>query len=187
MEAGKMMKTLSAAFALTLLAPSALAGPEAEAVVQTASIELVSGNFVGDKITRTIDVKKIARFTLGKHVRRADKQELAQFEEDFSAFIVRAFERNANAFVGAQVEVLGSKDRNPKDTIVQTRLTLPGEEPEIISWRLLDDDGEWRVVDMQARGLWLAIEQRAQMSAVLDRTNGDLNAALRALDEGGNG
>ena len=36
-------------------------------------------------------------------------------------------------------------------------------------WRLLERDGSWRLVDVEVHGLWLAIEQRAQVVAALSR------------------
>ena len=39
----------------------------------------------------------------------------------------------------------------------------------IMRWRVLLRDGEWRLVDVEVHGLWLAIEQRAQIVTLLDK------------------
>jgi phospholipid transport system substrate-binding protein len=36
-------------------------------------------------------------------------------------------------------------------------------------WRVLHRDGAWRLIDVEVHGLWLAIEQRAQIMALLDK------------------
>jgi len=85
-------------------------------------------------------------------------------------------------FTGADVTVVGSRDRSARDTIVTVQVTLPGEAPETVRWRLLDRGGAWKVVDVQVQGLWLAIEQRAQVAAILDRSGG-IDAAIARLGD----
>ncbi len=63
-------------------------------------------------------------------------------------------------------------------------MTLPGEAPETVRWRVINRNGSWRVVDVQAFGLWLAIEQRAQIAAILDQNGGSIDDVIASLDEG---
>ncbi|MBU4569311.1 MAG: ABC transporter substrate-binding protein, partial [Alphaproteobacteria bacterium] len=55
------------------------------------------------------------------------------------------------------------------DSIVTTRVSTPYRDPMIMRMRLLQRGGDWRIVDVEAHGLWLAIEQRAQVVDALSR------------------
>ncbi len=48
-------------------------------------------------------------------------------------------------------------------------------------WRVLRRDGDWRLVDVEVHGMWLAIEQRAQIAAILDRPRATIDDAIAAL------
>ena len=51
-----------------------------------------------------------------------------------------------------------------------------------VRWRVMERDGAWRVVDVEVSGLWLAIEQRAQIAAIMDKPHATIDDAIAALD-----
>ena len=81
----------------------------------------------------------------------------------------------------AKVEVIGSVDRTETDSVVETRVTQKGEDPMTVRWRVMERGGAWRVVDVEVLGLWLAIEQRAQIAAILDKPRATIDDAIAAL------
>ena len=168
---------ISTSFALTALC--AQASPEAEAVIAGAATQIATGE---QAITESIDIPAIARFTLGKHSRRLSEDEQARFTAAFENFLVGTFENQKNKLKNARVDVIGSVDRNEKDSVVETRVTQKGEDPTIVRWRVMERNGEWRVVDVEVLGLWLAIEQRAQIAAILDKPRATIDDAIAALD-----
>ena len=170
-----MFRTLVAAAAIALAPLPALAGPEAEALIAGAAADISDPAKGEEAFTRSIDVAAVARFALGKHARRVSPDEQARFTAALSEFLT-------DTFRDADVEVLGSKDRSETDSIVATRVTREGEEPMIVRWRVIEREGEWRVVDVEVLGLWLAIEQRAQISAILDRPRATIDDAIAALN-----
>ena len=177
-----MFRTLVAAAAIALAPLPALAGPEAEALIAGAAADISDPAKGEEAFTRSIDVAAVARFALGKHARRVSPDEQARFTAALSEFLTDTFRENADKFRDADVEVLGSKDRSETDSIVATRVTREGEEPMIVRWRVIEREGEWRVVDVEVLGLWLAIEQRAQISAILDRPRATIDDAIAALN-----
>ena len=108
-------------------------------------------------------------------------EEQARFTDALSVFLADTFRENADTFREADIVVLGSKDRSETDSIVETRITPKGEDPMKVRWRVIERNGEWRVVDVEVLGLWLAIEQRAQISAILDRPRATIDDAIAAL------
>ena len=93
-----------------------------------------------------------------------------------------SFEDQREKFRDAEITVTGSKDRTPTDSIVETRVVRPGEAPQTVRWRVIEKNGDWRVVDVEVLGLWLAIEQRAQIAAIMDRPRATIDDAINALN-----
>ena len=176
-----MIRTLIASAVIALAPLPALAGPDAEALIAGAAADIADPVKGEEAFTRSIDIAAVARFTLGKHARRVSAEEQTRFTDAFSAFLAETFRDNADTFQDARIEVLGSTDRSETDSIVATRVTPKGEDPMTVRWRVIERNGEWRVVDVEVLGLWLAIEQRAQISAILDRPRATIDDGIAAL------
>lgn len=176
-----MFRALLATAAFALVALPASAGPEAEALIAGAAKQITDPRTGRDAFRDSVDVPTVARFTLGKHARRVSEGERTRFATAFENFLLETFDEHRGKFVDAEVEVIGSKDRNPDDSIVETRIHQKGEDPFTVRWRVIRRDGEWRVVDVEVMGLWLAIEQRAQIAAILDRPRATIEDAIEAL------
>lgn len=175
-----MFRTMMIAIAAMLFAQTAAAAPKAEAVIASAGAELSMGDLSSEELHQLVDAEAIARFTLGRHGRSLPEEKIEAYTAAFRTFLETTFDNNAHMFTGADVTVVGSQNRSARDTIVTVQVTLPGETPETVRWRLLDRRGAWKVVDVQVQGLWLAIEQRAQVAAILDRSGG-IDAAIARL------
>lgn len=180
-----MFRTLLISSALILSAPATFAGQASEAFIGEAAreIETAGSTEIADTMLARIDTQRVSNFTLGKYARRFSAEERA----DFASAMERYLHGQLNAQVGvldeAKVEVLGSTDRSETDSIVTTRITVPGEEAQTVRWRVLNVDGEWRVVDVEVYGLWLAVEQRAQVAAILDKPGAGISDVIASLDK----
>ncbi|MEZ5953161.1 MAG: ABC transporter substrate-binding protein [Hyphomonas sp.] len=176
-----MFRPLFAAALFAALPLAAHAGPEAEAVIEQAARDIFDPVDGEKAFTGTIDVPTVARFSLGKHARRISADEEARFTDAFRHYLANTYRSNVDKFDNVDVIVVGSIDRSPTDSIVETRIRPEGKEAMTVRWRVIARDGEWRVVDVEFLGLWLAIEQRAQIAAILDRPRATIEDAIAAL------
>lgn len=176
-----MLRTALVSLAALAVAGTATAGPEAEALIATAAQELAAGELSANELTEMVDSRAIASFALGRHKASIDDVSFDRFTEAFDDFLADTFSDHAHRFEGASIRVTGSNDRSARDSIVTTQVSLPGDTPETVRWRVINRGGAWKIVDVQVQGLWLAIEQRAQVAAVLDRSGGRIDAAIDAL------
>ena len=175
-------RAILTAAALAMTALPAFAGQEAEAVISGTAAQISDPERGRDVFRQSIDVPAVARFTLGKHVHRISDDERQRFTEAFDHFLASRFDQHRSDFEGARIEVIGSRDRNAKDSIVETRVSPKGKEPMTVRWRVMERGGEWRVVDVEVLGLWLAIEQRAQIAAIMDRPRATIEDVIAALE-----
>jgi len=182
-ESDVMFRTMFAAAALMALSPLAQAGAEpvnsAEALVTVAAVEITASDraHVADAVLQSMDVAAIARFTLGRHGKSLDAEAKTRFAEAFEVYLRRQILANADQLAGAQVTVTKTLERNARDAVVTTRIEQSGELLTL-RWRVIERGGKWAVVDLEFAGIWLAIEQRAQVSAILDRPGADIETVI---------
>lgn len=178
-----MLKPLLLSIALLASAPLAFAGFEkaasAEALVAEAAVEITqsSRETVADAVLSHLDTATVARFTLGRHAKGISETAQADYATAFEAYMRRQIVANADKFVGVELAVTDTNQRNAKDAIVTTRVSKAGKNLTL-RWRVIERGGQWTVVDLEFSGLWLAIEQRAQVSAILDRPNADIQDVI---------
>lgn len=174
-----MKKLLAAFVAAALLANTAAASPASEAYVGELIDELHQSGMVSeaDLIVDSVDMPRVSRFVLGKYAREASAEDSKLFEARFDRFLRDFLSSRSEELSNAELVVVSSSDRADTDSIVTTRVSSATREPMTMRWRVLLRDGEWRLVDVEVHGLWLAIEQRAQVTALL----GDHGMPIRDL------
>lgn len=127
------------------------------------------------------DIPAVARFALGRYRARFDDKAYAEYSKEFRNFLMAAYQGQLDRFRGEKVTLLGSTVRKPGDVVVNTRVSQKraGKEDLPVNWRVKKGaDGGWRIIDLSALGVWLAIEQQASFANALDQANGDPNALI---------
>ena len=132
------------------------------------------------------NIDAVSRFVIGKYARRFSDEELAAYQAAFRRYALAVYEYYFNEYKGQDVWVTGSTDRNPRDSIVDTKI-LRGDGREMdVRWRVLLRGDAYQVVDvaLNADGnlIWLAIEQQAQFLSILDQANGSAEALVQKIE-----
>ncbi|MEM6946584.1 MAG: ABC transporter substrate-binding protein [Pseudomonadota bacterium] len=153
--------------------------PELDAADRTAAFAQYMDQFT--------DLDAVSNFVIGRYSRTFSEAELDEYRSAFRTYALAVYENELDRYRGERVEVIGSFDRSPRDTIVNTRIPREGGPPMDVRWRVLKRDDAFQVVDVglniEGNLIWLAIEQRAQFLALLDRTNGSANALVAKIQE----
>lgn len=128
----------------------------------------------------------VAKFVIGKYAKRFSDEEMEAYLATFREYALAVYEFYFNEYRGRDVKVVGSTDRNARDSIVDTEIVrADGQELEV-RWRVLNRGGKYQVVDvaLNAEGnlIWLAIEQQAQFLSILDKNNGSSEALIDVIN-----
>ncbi len=181
--------------AFGLSASLAIAAPDDEAFVQQKANEALAvlSDATLDQTTKSqrfsrfvdevTDVRRVARFVLGKYARGADPQKVTRFTEVFRQYASGVYESQLGKFGGETLSVTGSQDRKPGDSVV-TSVISGGQldDPIDVKWRIRSKNGVKKVLDVQVFGIWLALQQRNEITAVIANHNGDIEAAITILN-----
>ena len=190
----------AAALAVASPALAQARDPGAEAFVQTKAQKVISvlankgmpdaqkKQVFHQAVDELADVPKITNFVLGKYARTITPDQRARFTPVFRAYAENVYQSRIDDYRGEQLKVTGSVVRKPGDVIVNS--TISGgqlSQPVQVSWRVLGGGASWKVVDMQFKGIWLAITQQQDFVSTIDNAGGNVDVLINQLQKGGSG
>ena len=131
------------------------------------------------------DIPRITTFVLGKYGRTITPAQRAQFTAAFRAYAENVYQARLAEFRGVSVRTTGSVARRVDDVVVSSVIqSAAGGPPTAASWRLLASGGAWKIVDVQIKGVWLAITQQQDFVSTIDNAGGDINVLITQLQRG---
>jgi len=137
-----------------------------------------------DFINQYADIRATAGFTLGVYKRTAVPAEFEAFVLAFKDYATAVYEARLDQYKGQTLKVVGSEDRKPGDVVVNTIVVDPNaREPLRVGFRVLGGGGNYRFVDVQVEGIWLAVDQRDQFAAFLSQHRGSIPALTAHLQQ----
>lgn len=175
---------LAGAFAL----PSARAADKPEAFVQALADEAVGilrdetadpqaryGAF-RTLILGNTDLDRIAGFVLGRYAGEMRKSErYPEYVQLFREYVVRIYAARLGQYSGEKLIIDRTLQRNATEVIVYSSLDrgAAGGDPIAVNWRLRQNDGALKIIDVQIAGAWMAIEQRDQFTSIINNNKRD--------------
>ena len=125
----------------------------------------------------------MARFVIGRYWRSAGPEEQREFVtlfEDYVAFVYTA--RLAN-FGRQTFKIRGSRS-DGDGVIVSSDVISPGNvSPLRIDWRLVSDNGAYKINDVIIEGVSMAVTQRSEFASIIQRNGGQLRGLIAMMRE----
>ncbi len=119
----------------------------------------------------TFDLPSISRFVLGKHWRRAEADQREAFIASFEEMHMRRFLPLFAEFSEDMVSIgkFMQDGADPELYLVASTIRRPNGEPIAVVWRVRDGGDGFKVLDIIAEGVSMAITLRHEYSAVVQR------------------
>lgn len=132
-------------------------------------------------LRRAVDIEGTGRFILGRHVRRATPEELAEYNRLFDDIIVRNLSARFGEYQGVRFSLGRSQQRTEQDALVNTIIERPNSAAFSLDWRVSEINGQPKVVDVIAEGTSLRLTTRSEYAAVIQRNSGSVASLLEAM------
>jgi phospholipid transport system substrate-binding protein len=188
---------LASAFVLTLsIGQSARAGQqaspdEAAKFVETLgnkAVVILESNTGGvpekrqaalrDLIRDGFDLELTSQFVLGKFWNKASPDQREEFQDLFTRYLLNSYARHLSSFRADTLTIVGSNPAGERDILVETSIEN-GEGAVKAVWRVRSDQPEYKIIDVSVDGVSLALTQRREFAAVVNRKG--LDGLLRLL------
>jgi phospholipid transport system substrate-binding protein len=129
------------------------------------------------------DVPGIARFVLGRYWKTATPEQQEEFLKLFEDYIALVYSSQLAAYSGETLKVTGSRP-GPEGAIVASEIVRPtGGAPVKVEWHLTDRSGTYKINDVAVDGISMAVTQRSEFAAVIQRNGGQVQGLITQLRE----
>ena len=157
---------------------------EAKVILSSSSSSDEKANKLSEIALKTVDVKGLAYYTLGKKRKEITPEELKKYESLFEKYFLKSFTSRLTDYSDPKINVLSSEVVNEKYTIVKTMLLKTDKRPEVkIDWRVYTKDPNNPLIrDLIIEGLSLARTQKEEFASVLNANNNDINVLFSTLE-----
>jgi len=158
---------------------------EAKVILSSGSSQEIKAKKLSEIALKTVDVKGLAYYTLGKKRKEISSEELKKYEELFEKYFLKSFTSRLTDYSDPKINVLSAETVNDKYTIVKTLLMKTNKKPEVkIDWRVYTKDPDNPLIrDLIVEGLSLARTQKEEFASILSSNNNDINVLFIALND----
>jgi len=132
-------------------------------------------------ILPAIDQQRIAKLALGKHWKKASKEQRTAFVDTFRDLQIRTYTGAFKAFDGQQFDFKDAKfNKSGKKAVVKGLMIQPNGQTIPIDFRLyVAKDQQWLIYDAVIAGLGMVKTYRQQLSQKLQ--NSDLDTVIAGM------
>jgi phospholipid transport system substrate-binding protein len=122
---------------------------------------------------QNFDVPAVSRFVLGKHWRKASTAERQDFVDAFEEMNSRQFLAMVGKFSEEMFSVIKVQQdaAKPSLSFVSTKIGQSEGEPISAVWRIRNNDGQYKILDIVVEGVSMAITLRHEYGTVV-KTDG---------------
>lgn len=127
------------------------------------------------------DVKRVALFLLDRYASAVAPADMDAYVAAYQDYVLAVYQSYFALYAGQSLRVIDSRMRAPDDFVVRTSVTGNNAAPMEINFRVRTDGAKPVLVDLGVAGVWLALAQRDQFTAVLSQSNGDIKVLTAHL------
>ena len=129
------------------------------------------------------DCPGLARFVLGRYWRAASEQEQQEFIKLFEDYVVFVYTARLSNFGGEALKVRGSRSDGDGVIVSTDVIGLGAASPLRIDWRLVTDNGAYKISDLIVEGISMAVTQRSEFASVVQRNGGQVRGLIAMMRE----
>ena len=135
-----------------------------------------------DLVMSAIDLNLISKFVLSKTWKNATDDQKERYIQAFKNYFINSYANKLDQYSGEQVEVVDAEEAG-KYVIVNSFIYREGTDTLKINlkWRLLNRDGEIKIIDLNIEGISLIIAQREEFQSFLANNEGDIEKLIEKI------
>ena len=157
---------------------------EAKKVLVDSNSKEFKTKKLSEMALKTVDIKGVAYYTLGKHRKELNEDQMKEYLRLFEKYFLKSFTSRLTDYSDPKIDVIATEVLNEKYTIVKSVLLATDKKPEVkIEWRVYTKNPEKPLIrDLIIEGLSLARTQKEEFASILNSNNNDINALFESLE-----
>ncbi|MFT4570138.1 MAG: phospholipid transport system substrate-binding protein [Hyphomicrobiaceae bacterium] len=176
----KFFATLTAT-AILVSAPLPAAADEAEDMVRNTAAQVLA--ILNDETTASLakrdklevvmvenaDFTTIAKLVLARNWRTLPEADRDEFATLFRRYLTVTYGRNVDNYSNEGIEVVNSREEARGDRTVYTKIVRNGPDDILVSYRVRNFDGRWKIIDVVAEGVSMVSNLRSQFQDIISQ------------------
>ena len=148
--------------------------------------EQISVNEKNDQFTNlvmsAIDLNLISQFVLSKSWKTATDDQKERYISAFKTYFINSYANKLDQYSNEKIIVNGSENAG-KYVIVDTNIIKEGTDTLKVNlkWRLLNKNGDIKIIDLNIEGISLVIAQREEFQSFLANNDSNLDSLIEKI------
>tara|TARA_Y100000590_G_scaffold397831_1_gene479637 strand:+ start:683 stop:1276 length:594 start_codon:yes stop_codon:yes gene_type:complete len=158
----------------------------ADDAIMILSNEQISKDEKNDQFTNlvmsAIDLNLISQFVLSKTWKSATNDQKERYISAFKTYFINSYANKLDQYSDEKI-IVNEAEEAGKYVIVDTNIIREGTDTLKINlkWRLLNQNGDIKIIDLNIEGISLVIAQREEFQSFLANNDGDLEALIAKI------
>ena len=132
----------------------------------------------------SFDVQTIGRFVLGRYWRKARPKVRKDFLSAFEKIMVQGFASRFAGYADTRFEVTSVQAlKRAGQFKVNSRIVPTEDEVYLVGWLVEQKSGQFRILDVVAEGVSMALTLRSEYTSVIKRSGGQVESLVAQLRE----
>ena len=128
-----------------------------------------------------IDFPTLCKLVLARNWPKFSPTQRGEFEQEFKEHLSMTYGRNVDNYKNEKVAILGERPEARNDVTVQTKILRGGSDDVVVDYRLRENEGQWKIIDVIIEGVSLVSNFRSQFQDIV--ANGGPDRLLVLLKE----
>jgi phospholipid transport system substrate-binding protein len=133
-------------------------------------------------VMSSIDLPLISKFVLARSWKESSDDQKQRYLIAFKDYFVNSYANKLGQYSGEKIAIIDSEEAG-KYVIVNSNIVREGTDTLKINlkWRLLNRDGQIKIIDLNIEGISLIIAQREEFQSFLANNNYDLDKLIEKI------
>jgi len=134
-------------------------------------------------MNKNFSITGIAKFVLGRHLRKASKAEKTEYLSLYEDLMVAIYADRFAKYSGQRLLVKKAIRRGKKDVIVYTTMVKAGNgaKPLKVNWRVRPKGETFTIIDVMVEGISMIMTQKSEFSSFIKSSGGEFKNLLAEL------
>lgn len=186
-----ILSLITAALLLQPVAAQAGSPQEAKQYVDNVASQVLdvlkTGTSKADKqakleslFSTMVDIPYVAKYVLGKHWPTATPEQQQAYVAAYKPFVLRNYASKLTKYSGQNYKLKDARNMGG-DQVVTMEIVDPGNPSVFVDYRLREDTGSYKVVDIAVEGVSLVATQRSEFNSIVSSKG--LDYLIEALNK----
>ena len=127
------------------------------------------------------DMLGISKFALGRYWKIANEAQQAEFQKLFEDLLVQSYGKAFARYGAEKFKVTGAHSNDDGSMLVNSTVDQPGGDLIRLDWRVEDQSGTTRIIDLLVEGVSLRTTHRSDFASAIQSNGGTIAGLLDAV------